>query len=58
MIAKTLRNMGYDETIRVAALCAAETISEKIPESMDAAELSRMKKDGLIEFEKNLFTLL
>ena len=23
-----------------------------------SAELSRMKKDGLIEFEKNLFTLL
>lgn len=46
MIAKTLRNMGYDETIRVAALCAAETISEKIPESMDAAELTKMSDEG------------
>lgn len=46
MIAKTLRNMGYDETIRVAALCAAETVSIKIPESMDAAELTTMSNNG------------
>lgn len=41
----SLRNMGY-ETPKVAALCAAEKVNEKAPESVDAAALKEMNEKG------------
>lgn len=41
----SLRNMGY-ETPKVAALCAAEKVNEKAPESVDAAALKEMNERG------------
>lgn len=44
---ESLRNMGY-ENPKVAALCAAEKLNQKAPESVDAAALKEMnEKDEL-----------
>ncbi|MFT4108699.1 phosphate acyltransferase [Propionicimonas sp.] len=40
-----LRSLGIDAPV-VAALCAAETVSPKIPETVDAAELAAMSERG------------
>ncbi len=42
---EALRSLGIDRPI-VAALCAAETVSPKIPETVDAAELAAMSERG------------
>ena len=41
----SLRNMGY-ENPKVAALCAAEKLNQKAPESVDAAALKEMNEKG------------
>ena len=43
-----LNNMGY-ENPKVAALCAAEKLNEKAPESVDAAALKEMNEKGEIK---------
>ena len=40
-----LRQLGIDRPV-VAALCAAETVSPKIPETVEAAELAAMSERG------------
>lgn len=40
-----LRSLGIDHPV-VAALCAAETVSPKIPETVEAAELAAMAERG------------
>lgn len=42
---ESLRNMGY-ENPKVAALCAAEKLNQKAPESVDAAALKEMNEKG------------
>lgn len=44
-ITEMLRNVGYDEDIKIAVLCASEEISPKITESVEAAELKRMNRE-------------
>lgn len=41
----TLRRLGYDEPI-VGALCAVETVSDKMPETGEAAELAKLGREG------------
>jgi len=43
--ARYYRNIGYGQP-KIAALCAAEKVSPKIPETVDAAELQKMCKNG------------
>jgi phosphotransacetylase len=43
--ADALRTLGIARPV-VAALCAAETVSPKIPETVEAAELARMSERG------------
>lgn len=45
---EALRNMGY-ENPKVAALCAAEKLNQKAPESVDAAALKEMNVKGEIK---------
>lgn len=42
---ESLRNMGYEHP-KVAALCAAEKLNQKAPESVDAAALKEMNEKG------------
>jgi len=42
------RNIGYKKP-KIAALCAAETVSPKIPETVEAAELQEMCRKGELE---------
>jgi len=42
---ETLRKLGYKKPI-VGALCAVETVSEKMPETMDALKLQQMSEEG------------
>ena len=46
LVSEALRNMGYDEDIKVAALAPAETLNPKIPESVEAARLKEMCEEG------------
>lgn len=46
LVSGTLRDIGYDEQIHVAALCAAETLNPKIIESVEAAKLKEMCQEG------------
>ena len=43
----TLRKLGYDTPV-VGALCAVETVSEKMPETVEAAALMDLSKDGVL----------
>lgn len=45
---EALRNMGY-ENPKVAALCAAEKLNQKAPESVDASALKEMNVKGEIK---------
>ena len=42
---ETLRKLGYEEPV-VGALCAVETVSEKMPETVEARHLQQMAEDG------------
>jgi len=42
-----LHQLGY-ETPKVAALAAVETVNDKMPETVDAAALTRLQRDGEI----------
>ena len=42
---ETLRKLGYEKPV-VGALCAVETVSEKMPETVDAQKLQQMAADG------------
>lgn len=44
----TLLKMGY-ENPKVAALCAIETVNPKMKESVEAAELQRLNREGVIQ---------
>ncbi len=46
LVSEMLRNLGYDEEIKVAVVCAAETVSPKITESVDADALKKMCAEG------------
>lgn len=46
LVVKFLQDLGYDETIKVAAICGAEMVSLKIPETVDAQLLSNLSLDG------------
>lgn len=48
LIVASMHKLGYGDDIKVGILCAAETPSPKIQESMDAVELKRMNQDGEI----------
>lgn len=48
MIVDALHTLGYGDDIKVGVLCAAETPSPKIVESMEALELKRMNQAGEI----------
>jgi len=43
--AKYFTGIGYDKP-KIAALCASETVNEKIPETVDAAELQKQCQNG------------
>jgi phosphate butyryltransferase len=45
---KAFHNLGYDRP-KVAALCAIEKVSPKMPETVDAEALSKMAENGEIE---------
>lgn len=44
----TLLRMGYEDP-KVAALCAVEFVNPKMKESVEAAELQRMNREGIIK---------
>ncbi|MBQ6663410.1 MAG: phosphate butyryltransferase [Firmicutes bacterium] len=46
LVSKMLRDLGYDEEIKVAAVCAAESVSPKINETVEAAELKKLCQEG------------
>ena len=46
LVSQMLRDLGYDEQIKVAAVCAAETVSPKIIESVEADQLKQMSLEG------------
>ena len=46
LIAQTLRSMGYDQQIKVAALTPSEEFNPKIPECVDAAKLTELCRAG------------
>lgn len=46
LVSQMLRNLGYDEEIKIAAVCAAETVSPKIIETVEAGELKKMCQEG------------
>lgn len=48
LIVESMHRLGYGDDIKVGVLCAAETPSPKIQESVDAVELKRMNQTGLI----------
>lgn len=41
----TLRKLGYEKPV-VGALCAVETVNEKMPETVDAQKLQQMAEEG------------
>ena len=43
-----MRDVGFDGVIRVAVLCAVETVNPKMPETLDAAALKEMNLRGEI----------
>lgn len=45
---QAMRSVGFDEEIKVAVLCAAETVNPKMPETLDAAALKEMNQRGEI----------
>lgn len=45
---RTMGNLGID-CPKVAVLCSSEQVSDKSPESLDAAELKRMNQEGIIK---------
>lgn len=49
LITETLRGMGYGEDIKIGVLCAAENISPKITETVEANELKQMNLSGEIK---------
>lgn len=46
LVVRMLRDLGYDETINVAAVCAAETVSPKIQETVEAEKLKELSEAG------------
>ena len=44
----TLLKMGYEKP-KVAALCAIESVNPKMKESVEAAELQRLNREGIIQ---------
>jgi len=42
---ETLQKLGYEKPV-VGALCAVETVSEKMPETIEAQQLQQMAADG------------
>lgn len=48
LIVDAMHKLGYGDDIKVGILCAAETPSPKIQESVDAVELKRMNQEGEI----------
>lgn len=48
---EALRKLGYEKPV-IGALCAVETVSEKMPETVDAHKLQQMALDG--EFGKGI----
>ena len=45
---RTMENLGID-CPKVAVLCSSEQVSDKSPESLEAAELKKMNQEGLIK---------
>jgi phosphate butyryltransferase len=45
---RTLRSYGYDKP-KVAIACAVETVNPKMPETVDAAALTKMNREGVIQ---------
>ena len=48
LIVEAMHKLGYGDDIKVGILCAAETPSPKIQESVDAVELKKMNQEGKI----------
>lgn len=46
LVSEALRNMGYDDDVKIAALAPAENLNPKIPESVEAAKLKEMCVNG------------
>lgn len=46
LVSEALRNMGYDEEIKIAALAPAEDLNPKIPESVESAKLKELCESG------------
>ena len=46
LVTKMLKDLGYDETIKIAAICAAETVSPKIIETVEAQKLKELSEQG------------
>lgn len=46
LVVRLLKNLGYTDTIKVAAVCGAETVSPKIIETVEAEELKKLSLEG------------
>lgn len=46
LVTQMLKDLGYDETINVAAICAAESVSPKIVETVEAQKLKELSQQG------------
>ena len=46
LVVKMLQDLGYDETVKVAAICGAETVSPKIIETVEAQQLKELSLEG------------
>ena len=49
MVTAAMHKMGYDENLKVAAICANENVNPKITETLDANELKKMNRSGEIK---------
>lgn len=47
-VTKAMHSFGYDENLKVAVIAAAETVSNKIIETLEASELKQMNLDKKI----------
>ena len=48
MVTGAMHKMGYDDNLKVAAVCANENVNPKITETLEASQLKKMNQEGEI----------
>lgn len=48
MVTGAMHKMGYDDNLKVAAVCANENVNPKITETLEASQLKKMNQEGKI----------